>query len=461
MSGDRIDLKNIEVFAHVGDLPSEREKGQTFYLDLGLEQGYIRAAESDNLEHSVNYAELALRAKKVAEGSRRHLIEALAEDIAEDLLRQFPRLLAVEVCVHKPFAPIPLNFGDVVLSLRRQRYEEAIVAFGSNLGDRAGHIRLAASKLGANPAIHHFRLSRLYESLPWGKTDQPGFLNAAAIFQTELSPWELLRLCQQIEEEAGRVRSEKWGPRTLDLDIIRYGDFESSDPELLLPHPYARERDFVMLPIQELTHPSLHEAPVSEGIALSEDRALLVIDCQNDFISGSLACQHAEEALQSIIAFVNAHPHLPVYYSADWHSPENQSFRRNGGIWPNHCVAGSEGAELSPLFCRGIVKPSQRPGKETVFYKGKDDVIEEYSAFEARREDGALLRKILPKKILISGIASEFCVRESCLAFHSAGFDVTLLAPLLGWVDETEHRNNLKDLEGRGIRVIRDLETNA
>lgn len=95
---------------------------------------------------------------------------------------------------------------------------------------------------------------------------------------------------------------------------------------------------------------------------------LIIVDCQYDFIDGSLACSHSREAVRNIIAFANAND-VECMYTSDWHSKTNKSFKINGGIWPVHCVAGSRGAEVSDEFNQ--MNEGNRPGKDNIFYKGK------------------------------------------------------------------------------------------
>lgn len=185
---------------------------------------------------------------------------------------------------------------------------------------------------------------------------------------------------------------------------------------------------------------------------------LLVVDCQHDFIDGTLACGGAEEAVEAIAAFINEHPEMPVLYSADWHSPQNRSFARNGGTWPPHCVAGERGAEVHEKFRTEVRKKEQRPGEATLYLKGKDDFVEEYSAFEAKNALGGTVASDAAENVAVCGIASEYCVRETVLDLLKAGRNVTLLTDALGWVDRKKHEENLKDLEGRGVRLKRTEE---
>jgi 2-amino-4-hydroxy-6-hydroxymethyldihydropteridine diphosphokinase len=123
----------------------------------------------------------------------------------------------------------------------------AYIGFGSNLGDREGTILAAAEQLGRH------RLSRIRETEPWGYVDQPRFLNAVAELETELGPRELLDRLLEIERGLGRTRDgPRYGPRTIDLDLLLYGDLVLAEPGLTVPHPRLAERLFVLEPLFEL-----------------------------------------------------------------------------------------------------------------------------------------------------------------------------------------------------------------
>ncbi len=185
---------------------------------------------------------------------------------------------------------------------------------------------------------------------------------------------------------------------------------------------------------------------------------LLIVDCQYDFIDGTLACEHAEDAVQNIIDYVNANPDINTFYSADWHNLAHCSFKVNnkGGTWPVHCVAKTHGSELHKNFHRKILNLNQQPDKhKNVYFKGCDDNLEQYSAFDAKNEAGDILNQHIKGNVTIVGIASEFCVRESALAFLDAGVKVKILADALAWVNRDEHEKNLADLESRGAEISR------
>jgi 2-amino-4-hydroxy-6-hydroxymethyldihydropteridine diphosphokinase len=120
------------------------------------------------------------------------------------------------------------------------------------LGDREAYLRGALVPLAALPGIALSRVSSVYETAPVGVINQPAFLNLVVELQTTLSARELLAACQAIENAAGRVRERRWGPRTLDLDLLFYGEETRDDPDLQLPHPRLLERQFVLAPLAEV-----------------------------------------------------------------------------------------------------------------------------------------------------------------------------------------------------------------
>ena len=132
----------------------------------------------------------------------------------------------------------------------------ACIGLGGNLGDAATTLRAAQEALDRIPGTRLLRASRLYRTPAWGKTEQPDFINAAALLETRMSPRELLDGLLAIEREFGRTRavdgSDRWGARTLDLDLLLYGDAEIDEAGLHVPHPHLHERAFALLPLVEI-----------------------------------------------------------------------------------------------------------------------------------------------------------------------------------------------------------------
>ena len=129
---------------------------------------------------------------------------------------------------------------------------KAWLSLGANIGDPPAQLAEAIRRMAAHPAVSVVRQSSVLTTKPWGKTDQPDFANQAVAVETSLEPLELLDVILGIELDMGRVRQEVWGPRLIDIDMIAYERVEMTSPRLTLPHPYAHERDFVLVPLGEI-----------------------------------------------------------------------------------------------------------------------------------------------------------------------------------------------------------------
>ena len=130
--------------------------------------------------------------------------------------------------------------------------ERVYIGLGSNVGDRAAHLAHARARLNTLPETRVVATSRVEETAPIGPVPQEPYLNQMVLVETSLSPEELLAHCRKIEAERGRERHERWGPRTLDLDIVRYGSRTIREPNLTIPHPELPNRDFWRREIAEL-----------------------------------------------------------------------------------------------------------------------------------------------------------------------------------------------------------------
>ncbi len=250
---DHIVLQGISARGFHGVLDFEKTDGQDFVVDVTLEVDLRRAGRSDLLAHTVSYAEVAADVVDLIAGPSLDLIESLAEQIAATALRR-PLVQSVEVTVHKPQAPVGVPFGDVRVTIERCRDERVVIALGANLGDVQATLESAVRALADVDGLRITAVSDLFETDPVGGPDQPVYLNAVVLARTRLAPFALLTGLHSIEADHGRVRETRWGARSLDLDIIEYGDpivgsdMVSQDPELMLPHPRAHERAFVLAP---------------------------------------------------------------------------------------------------------------------------------------------------------------------------------------------------------------------
>ena len=128
----------------------------------------------------------------------------------------------------------------------------AALSLGGNLGDIRAAFRFALERLALAPGVAVVATSSIYRTAPWGKLDQPDFLNMATLLRVTISPRALLDLCLSIERDHGRARLEHWGPRTLDIDVLTYGDLVVEEPGLTIPHPRLQDRAFVLTPLAEI-----------------------------------------------------------------------------------------------------------------------------------------------------------------------------------------------------------------
>ena len=133
-----------------------------------------------------------------------------------------------------------------------KRRRRAYLGIGSNLGERLGYLQLAVDELAGADGVTVVGVSPVYETAPVGGPAQPDYLNAVVAVDTTLTPHELLRVAHGIEAEAERVRTVRWGPRTLDVDVLLVGDERVDDPDLVIPHPRMAERAFVVVPLADL-----------------------------------------------------------------------------------------------------------------------------------------------------------------------------------------------------------------
>jgi dihydroneopterin aldolase/2-amino-4-hydroxy-6-hydroxymethyldihydropteridine diphosphokinase len=253
---DRIVINGLRVMTLVGVLPHEREAPQPLQVDLSLDVDLADAGFSDELADTAHYGLVAERVAQVMRESKDLLLERLAHRIAEEALL-VDRVEAVDVTLTKLRPPIPEDLQSCAVSIYRSRRQlnvparqqhTAIVALGSNLGDRLGFLRFAVEQLG--PVA---KQSRVYETDPVGGPDQQGaYLNMVVEVETPLDPFAFIRRCQRIEALAGRQRIVHWGPRTLDLDLLFYDDAHIETGDLLVPHPRIAQRRFVLHPLSDV-----------------------------------------------------------------------------------------------------------------------------------------------------------------------------------------------------------------
>jgi len=244
-----IKIKNLKINANHGVLESEKKSTQPFVISADIT--LTEYTQNDNLQNTINYVEACDYIVDVSTKNRYNLIETLSNEIAKELLNQFPAAKSAIVEVQKPNAPIPYSLEYVATTTKRF-WSTVYLGLGSNLGDRETAIKTAIKKLETTACIKLIKTSSIIESKPYGNTNQPKFLNAVIKIETYLSPHELLTLIQNLEKSAGRKKREKWGARELDIDILIFDNLCIITDTLILPHPDMHNREFVLNPLKEI-----------------------------------------------------------------------------------------------------------------------------------------------------------------------------------------------------------------
>lgn len=257
---DKIKIKELEVYGYHGVFPEENEKGQPFFVNATLYTNTRMAGQKDELELSTHYGEVSHLIHKHVSETCYKLIETVAESTAELILLNYPLIRKVVLEIRKPEAPIGLPFESVSVEIERG-WHTCYIAFGSNMGDSAGHIENALNAIKSNEKFHVRKVSDIITTKPYGGVEQGDFLNGVMEVETLLSKHELLDYLHELEAGEQRERIVRWGPRTLDLDIIFYDKEIYEDEDLIIPHVDMQNRDFVLKPMVQiapnLRHPLL------------------------------------------------------------------------------------------------------------------------------------------------------------------------------------------------------------
>lgn len=248
---DKITIHHLEVFAKHGVYPEENALGQKFVISAVLHTHTRKAGLTDELAFSIDYGKVSHFIQAFVTEHTWKLLESVAEQLAQALLLEFPLIEQVELKLEKPWAPIALPLETVSVEISRG-WHTAYIALGSNMGDKKGYLDMAVRCLRERSDCQVKQVSDYLVTAPYGGVEQDDFLNGALELRTMLEPEELLEVLHGIEQAANRVRQLRWGPRTLDLDILLYDDMVLDTPVLHIPHIQMHLRDFVLLPMAQI-----------------------------------------------------------------------------------------------------------------------------------------------------------------------------------------------------------------
>lgn len=253
---DSIYIDGLEIFAHHGVLESEKAAGQTFFVSATLWLDLQQAGVTDDLDQTVNYAEVCDGIVKVFTAQSYGLIETCAQRVAAFILHTYPKVRSVSVTVEKPQAPVGQTVRNISVQIQRA-WSRVYLGLGANLGEPKTALDTAIRQMGCD-ALRVTQCSPYYETKPVSDIPQDDYLNCVVEAQTTLSPRELMAHLLAVEADLGRERTERWGPRTMDIDVLLYGDMVSDDPDIILPHPRMHQRLFVLEPLCDLNPRAVH-----------------------------------------------------------------------------------------------------------------------------------------------------------------------------------------------------------
>ena len=254
---DKIHIKDLEIIGFHGAIPEEKVLGQKFVLSFELDVDLRQAGKNDDLTKTVHYGELAQKVEEEFTKTSYDLIEKAAEEICEFVLLNYPLVKKVKLLLKKPWAPTRKHVEYVAVEIER-KWNKVYIAAGSNLGDKEETLKEAIYIIDKRKDCVVTKVSNLYTTDPVGYEDQDQFVNCVFEIDTLQTPSELMDTLLEVEKDFKRERIIRWGPRTLDLDIIFYDDIISYDEHILIPHPRAHERQFVMKPMCDINPYYVH-----------------------------------------------------------------------------------------------------------------------------------------------------------------------------------------------------------
>lgn len=248
---DVVSIKNLEIFSNHGVLKEENILGQKFLISVEISLSTRNAGNTDNIELSVNYADVCHTIKNIMEKNTFKLIETAAEKISETVLLKFSNAVKIKTEIKKPWAPIMLPLEHVSVSVERS-WHTVYLSLGSNIGDTNKFLTDGISLINENRLCSVTKKSDFIITKPVGYTDQDDFLNCCIEIKTLMTPHELLSFINSVEAKQKRERKIHWGPRTLDIDIILYDNEIICDDILTIPHSEMANREFVLKPLCQI-----------------------------------------------------------------------------------------------------------------------------------------------------------------------------------------------------------------
>ena len=255
---DIIKIKGLKIFANHGVYPEEIENGQNFVLDIWLYLNTLKAGKLDDLRFTVDYDKFCGFVKKYFVENRHNLLESAAQDLSRAILiKYFKMVEKIRISIWKPDAPMEFEFSNVGVEIERS-WHDVFIGIGSNIGDRENYLKKGLGILNSREDVIFKKVSTFIETKPYGGVEMEPVLNGVAKIKTLLGPYELLKICNEIENMLGRKRLVRWGPRTFDMDILFYDKLILEDLNLTIPHIDIKNREFVLGPMAQIAPGFIH-----------------------------------------------------------------------------------------------------------------------------------------------------------------------------------------------------------
>lgn len=251
-----IKIDSLEVFGYHGTFHEEKILGQKYIINLEIQINEFFNNLNDDLNKTVDYVSLVEFVREYFRINKRDLLESIASEVVCEIFKKFDKVKGVNLEILKPACHLNENFKGMRVCLSKKKHR-VYLSLGSNLGDREKNLNSAYKILEENN-IKILNKSKIIETEPYGGVVQDNFLNSVIEVDTILNPQELIGTLLSIEEKLKRDRKIKWGPRTIDLDILIYDNEIIVEDNLIIPHYDMHRRNFVLEPLCEINKFAYH-----------------------------------------------------------------------------------------------------------------------------------------------------------------------------------------------------------
>ncbi len=268
-----IHIEGLEIHAYHGVNEPEKIQGQRFYVNVVLYLDYQNTLNSNNIANTVHYGDVSLDIIDFFTNNRCDLIETITHKLVNMLFEKYKLVTRIKLEVVKPWAPLKFSF-ETIKTFVDEKKVDVYIALGGNIGNTSDYFQQAIKLIEQLDGVFSVETSNIYKTKPFGDVVQNDFLNMAIKIETCLHPHVLLEQLQQIEQILDKKKIEKWGPRTIDLDIILYDMEIISTKNLLIPHLYMAKRDFVLKPLLDINRNLIdprNNTPLIDYLTLLDD----------------------------------------------------------------------------------------------------------------------------------------------------------------------------------------------